>query len=130
MWCRGRMGPKELCCIVPFHFDGFYSILCYFSPKILMHYIRTLHDKYFLTYDGFFVFFTGRFSATQDISMHFFQSKSTKCKFFEIELDIEIDIEFDLDIEIGNEFDIKLDHECNIEIEFEIDIEVNSEIEY
>ena len=83
-----------------------------------MHYVRTLCDKYFLTYDGFSLFLTGKFSATQAISMHFSQSKSTRCEIFEIELDIEIEIEFD----------IELDHECNFEIEFEIDIELSIEI--
>ena len=53
---------------------------------ITMHYVRTLCDKYFLTYDCFSLFFTGRFSATQAISMHFSQSKSTKCEIFEMEL--------------------------------------------
>ena len=28
---------------------------------ITMHYVRTLCDKYFLSYDGFSVFLTGRF---------------------------------------------------------------------
>ena len=37
-----------------------------------MHYVRTLSDKYFLTYDDFSLFLTGRVSATQAISMHFY----------------------------------------------------------
>ena len=68
---------------------------------ITMHYVRTLCNKYFLTYDGFSLFLTGRFSATQAISMHFSQSKSTKCKIFsdlDIEIELEIDIEIKLDI--------------------------------
>ena len=28
---------------------------------ILMHYVKTLCDKYFLSYDGFSAFLTGRF---------------------------------------------------------------------
>ena len=28
---------------------------------IIMHYVRTLCDQYFLSYDGFSVFLTGRF---------------------------------------------------------------------
>ena len=38
---------------------------------IAVHYIRTLCDKYFLTYDGFSLFLRGRFSAMQAISMPF-----------------------------------------------------------
>ena len=36
MWCRGRMGLKEHCCLCPFHFDSFYPILHHFSPEILI----------------------------------------------------------------------------------------------
>ena len=34
--------------------------VCWVLP-IAMHYIRTLCDKYFLSYDGFSYFLTGRF---------------------------------------------------------------------
>ena len=47
-----------------------------------MHYVRTSCDKYFLSYDCFSLFLTGRSSATQAILMHFSQSKSTICKSF------------------------------------------------
>ena len=84
-----------------------------------MHYVRTLYDKYFLTYDGFSLFLTGRFSATQAISMHVSQSKSTKCEISEIELDIEFDLDIDHDNEMEFDYDIELDTECHIEIKLD-----------
>ena len=56
----------------------------FLGVQIAMQYVRTLCDKYFLTYDGFSLFLTGRFSATQAISMHFPSQNQQNAKFLKL----------------------------------------------
>ena len=91
-------------------------------------------DKYFLTYDVFSLFLTGRFSATQAISMHFSQSKSTKCKFFfklnlilKLLLNLTLILKLKLNLILNLTMNIELDIEIEFDIKFDYDIELDTE---
>ena len=80
--CRGRMGCKEDCCICSHSMLIIFNpILCYLSPKILIFQelliIETWNKCHWIWHA-----LNPKYAPLTAISMHFSQSKSTKCEIF------------------------------------------------
>ena len=82
MWCRGRMGHKEHCCIGPISFWWFltpFYTTCLLKFSFFRNYLSwEIQNLYHWIQHTF----NPTYAATQAISMHFSQSKSTKCEIF------------------------------------------------
>ena len=66
--------PRSTAAQVPFHFDGYYPILCYFSPEILIFQeplmVEIQNQQYWIWHTS-----NPIYNAAQAILMHFYQSK-------------------------------------------------------